>query len=267
MPELPELEHFKRYFNRTAAHKKIDRVRCTNKKLLKGGALAAINKKLHGKTFKRAERRGKFLIVPITGSDVMVVFHFGLTGFLHYKKARDPKGARYAKIIFILHNGDELQWVNTRKFGRVYVVTDLNKIKTLKTMGTDAYALSAKNFYALLDKKEKGNIKSFLMDQENIGGIGNDYSNEILFKAGIHPATIIKNLNKAQRKRLYTTMKTVLKKASHLPIVEREEQFPRSWLLAHKKDMVCPKNSNHKLKKATIGGRSAYFCPIHQSKN
>lgn len=265
MPELPELEHFKRYFNRTAARKKIDHIRCSDKALLKGGTLATLNKKLHGKSFKRAERRGKFLIVGITGTDEKVIFHFGLTGFLHYKKARDKKGAAYTKVAFVFTNGDELQWINKRKFGRVYVVPDPMKIKTLKTMGPDASSISSKTFYALLEDKQKSNIKSFLMDQSSIAGIGNDYSNEILFQAGIRPQTNIKDLTKAQQKRLYTTMKRILKKAVHLSIIEREEQFPKSWLLAHKKDMRCPKNKNHRLKKATVGGRSAYYCPIDQS--
>lgn len=264
MPELPEVEHFKDYFMHTSLHKRIDHVVCKNTKLLQGGSVKEINTILKGKEFKSVDRRGKFLIAYLAGSDYKVVFHFGLTGFLHYKKASDKKGEAYAKIIFVFNNGDELQWINKRNFGRVYILIDPMNIKTIKMMGPEALAISDKDFNALLKEKKQSNIKAFLMDQQTIAGIGNDYSNEILFEAGINPKNKISELTMAQKKLLYTRMKEVLKKAITLKIVEREESYPKIWLLGHKRDLICPQDKTHHLKKIKIGGRTAIFCPEHQ---
>src|SRR3989339_901997 len=231
MPELPEVEHFKDYFIHTSLHKKIDHIISKNAKLLKGGSLKEINEIVSGKKFKSAERRGKFLIADLSDSDYKVVFHFGLTGFFHYKKALDKKGEAYAKVIFVFSNGDELQWINKRNFGRVYIVLDPMNIKTIKMMGPEALALSEKDFGTLLNEKPQSNIKTFLMDQQNLAGIGNDYSNEILFEARINPKSKISELTATQKNLLYTKMKEILKKAITLKIVERKESYPKTWLL------------------------------------
>jgi formamidopyrimidine-DNA glycosylase len=150
MPELPEVEHFKKYFNRTSTGKKIANITCKDGKLLKGGTLKKINSELDGKSFKSATRRGKFLIAEVTGSPYKVVFHFGMTGYFHYKKKKDAPEKNLAKVIFEFSNGDELQWIDQRKFGRVYAVQDIDTIKTLKNMGPEALKISSSGWSALL---------------------------------------------------------------------------------------------------------------------
>lgn len=266
MPELPEVETFKRYFNHTSLHQQLEKVSCKTASLVKKVSCRKLNQILSGKEFSNSYRRGKFLIAKVKGSNYNIVFHFGMTGSLQYGKKENltKKDTKYAQVIFTFKNNYQLLWINIRKFGKIYVVKELDEVSTLKKMGPEALDISKKDFMHLLSKKENKNVKSFLMSQSDIAGIGNDYSNEILFQAAIHPKTKIKSLRKAKREILYSTMKKVLKKA--ISIKPPEGDFPKPWLLAHKyTDMKCPKNPKHILKKSTVAGRSAIYCPEHQT--
>lgn len=268
MPELPEVEGFKSYLNRTSTRKKIADVSVKTASLLKKTSATKLRSLLHGKSFQKAQRKGKFLIVPISGDPHFLVFHFGMTGSFDYAKHAQlsDEDKKYGQVIFIFGNNHALVWINKRKFGKIYLVKDINEIKTIKKMGPDALSFTKKEFIELLKSKQKKNVKSFLIDQGDIAGIGNEYSNEILFQAGIAPTHSIKSLTSAQRSKLYTTMKSILKKAISLRKIPYKT-YPKSWLLAHQKeirDMKCPKHSKHTLKRKTIGGRSAIYCPIDQ---
>ncbi len=115
------------------------------------------------------------------------------------------------------------------------------------------------------------------MDQSIIAGIGNEYSDEILFQAGIDPHHTIQELSKLDLIKLYKKMRTVLSYASkvrvnHLGAMghkffsqQDRTLFKRSYLQAHRHiDMICPKNARHTLKRTTIAGRTTYYCPIDQ---
>ncbi len=267
MPELPEVEGFKQYFNRTSNNKKIVAVTCKTPSLLKNVTPAQAQKILSGHSFETASRRGKFLISPIKNSPYTIVFHFGMTGSLDVapKNRLSDEDKKYGQLIFIFSDGTALVWINKRKFGRVYLVTDTDEIKTLKTMGPDALAISQKDFLELLNNKKTSVIKTLLMDQSKIAGIGNEYSNEILYQAGVLPQRKIASLSTPERKRIFSCIQKILKKA--IALRTSSTNLPNSWLLAHIKvlrDMKCPKNKDHTLVRKTIGGRSAIYCPIDQ---
>ena len=158
------------------------------------------------------------------------------------------------------------------------MVEDLQKIPGLKKLGTDALTITKQQFLKLLSENEAKNIKSFLMDQKVIAGVGNEYSDEALFQAGIDPHHAIKDLSTTARQKLYTMLHKVLRyaikvqkkssqQANGPQFLSKEDRkaFASSYLQAHRHvDMVCPKNKNHKLKKATIAGRTTYYCPKDQ---
>jgi len=265
MPELPDVEYFTSYFKRTSLHKRIDDVKCRDASLVIKISCKDFVKKLKGQTFNDASRRGKFMICTMKGKKYKLVFHFGMTGDLHYRKIKhDNPGYDdlYAKIVFQFRNGYELLWINKRKLGKAFLLEDLDKVALLRDMGPEPLEISQKEFLELMHEKEKKNVKSFMMDQEAIAGIGNEYSNEIFFRCGIHPARSIKSLKIKERKKLYKTMKSTLQKA--IKVGPPKGEFNSTWLLAHLDDMTCPKNKNHKLKKKKIAGRSAVYCPRHQ---
>lgn len=260
MPELPDVESFKNYFERTSLNKKIFDIECESKELIKKISFKEFKKKLINKKFKTSWRRGKFLIVEIMEIPEKLVLHFGMTGDLNYTKQGTEKEGkdRFTRLTFKFSNRYELRWLNMRKLGKVYLVDDLNKIKLLKEMGPEPLSLSKNKFFDLLDKHKNKNIKAFLMDQRDIAGIGNVYSDEILFQSGIDPRRKIESLEIAEKEKLYKETIEVLKEA--IKILSQNRNFGNFWLIPHRgTDMKCP-NSKNKLRKETVAGRSAVFC-------
>jgi len=260
MPELPDVESFKTYFEESSLDKVIADVQCSCKDLIKNINFKDLKSKLVGRSFIDVNRRGKFLICEIKDVPEKLIFHFGMTGDLHYVKQRTKKD-RFTRLVIKFENGYELKWLSIRKLGKIYLVKDPEEVKLIKEMGPEPLTISKKDFFKILDKHQRKNIKAFLLDQRDIAGIGNVYSDEILFKAKINPHKNIETIGSEQREKLYKSMKMVLKEA-----IDCNMYFDSSWLIVHRgRDMRCPRNKNHKLKREIIAGRSCYFCPVCQA--
>ncbi|GGI81674.1 DNA-formamidopyrimidine glycosylase family protein [Legionella impletisoli] len=267
MPELPQVKGFVTYFKSTCLHKKIDTTYCEDEDFIENTSCSYLQHVLNGRQFIDVYRRGKYLIAELDDNHVFVL-HFGMTGNLSYglKKNVSDDDKQYAKVILEFEKDYQLLLINVRKLGKLYLTTSLENIKPLKNMGPEPLKLEETNFITLLENHPNKNIKSFLMDQSLIAGIGNELSNELLFQAEIDPHLKIKNINDKKRKKLYAAMQDILKKAVNIFTKNKDSsQYPKSWLLAHQEDLVCPKNKKHDLKKETIAGRSAIYCPLHQS--
>lgn len=265
MPELPDVESFKRYFENTSLNKRIVDIECNSKDLIKDIGFARFKQRLIGKRFQGASRRGKFLIIHIKGIPEKLILHFGMTGDLYYEKknAKKSRRNRFSRLAFKFKNGDVLHWLNMRKFGKVYLVREPEEIDLIKEMGPEPLELSRVDFFRLLNERGDKNIKAFLLEQRDIAGIGNIYSDEILFRSQISPYRKIKTLNSHQKAKIYRAMIRVLKSA--IKIMGSPEEFGPSWLLSHRgEDMKCPKNKNHRLMKEMIAGRAAIYCPVCQ---
>lgn len=276
MPEIPEVEAFKAYITRTSLRKKIADVVAGDKRLIKG-SFTSLKKALVAHTLTKVERKGKYLIISISSEDKKLVMHFGLTGSVNYRKDATNQPS-YARVAFLFADGAALFFIDTRKFGKLWLVDDISDIKGLASMGPDALKITQKQFVAMLAAHARKNIKTVLMDQDAISGIGNEYSDEILFQSGIDPRHHVKDLSAAQIKKLYTTMKKVLKYAIKIRTKQMKhlkagtvysnlanEDFASSYLQAHRHtDKKCPKHHEHMLKTTKIGGRTAYYCPKDQ---
>ena len=268
MPEIPEVEAFKYIIQRHCLHKKIKNIQPLHKRVIKD-SISDFEKKLIGNIFTSVQRKGKFLVLGT--SDAMLVMHFGLTGFLVYSKTPDET-IKFTCVNFVFNDNC------VRQFGKLWLVKNVDTIKTLRELGPDPLKLSKQAFIVLIKKYTTKNIKAFLMDQTIISGIGNEYSDEILFQAGIDPHHKIKDLAESDFSKIYMQMQKILKYAIALRIKDIKkmphqnflsnkdrETFKSSYLQAHRHtDMLCPKNKNHALKKVTIAGRSAYYCPKDQ---
>lgn len=275
MPEIPELEAFKYVVKTYCLHKKIKDVESSKKKLIKF-SFPTFKKELIGHTFDATERRGKYLLIYT--SDRILVMHFALTGFLVYTK-NSNENVRFTRVKFIFKDNSVLHWISIRQFEKIWLVKDINDIKGLSTLGADALTITKKEFLALMQKYATKNVKAFFMDQTILAGIGNEYSDELLFQASVDPHHKIIDLSTAKCTQLYTQMRKILKYAIALRIKDIKkmpeqnflsradrETFKSSYLQAHRHtDMLCPKNKNHKLKKVTIAGRSTYYCPKDQN--
>ncbi|WP_133129321.1 DNA-formamidopyrimidine glycosylase family protein [Legionella yabuuchiae] len=268
MPELPQVEGFVRYFNSTCLHKIIDTTFCNDEDFIENTSCSYLQRVLNGHQFTTAYRRGKYLVAKLNDHAHLFIIHFGMTGNLEYglKNNFSDENEKHAKIILEFQNNYQLLLINVRKLGKIFLTTSLDNIDPLSQLGFESLEISQDQFLNLLSEHQNKNIKSFLMDQNLIAGIGNEFSNEILFQSEIDPHLQIKKLEDEKRKTLYSCMQHILKDAVNIFIHDKNaSHYPNSWLLAHQEDMTCPKNKKHSLKKETIAGRSAIFCPEHQS--
>lgn len=254
MPELPDVETYKQYLNKHALKKKIIQIRIISRSLLKDITATKFKKELLNSRFINTYRHGKYLFAEDQNQHY-VVFHFGMTGSLQYGKGKVPK---YTAVLFQFTNNRWLAFIAIRKFERIYLTPNLAEFINNKKLGIDALAIKFIDFAKLITTG-KGGIKSWLMDQHHMAGLGNIYTDEVLFHSKIHPLEKIQNLDKENIKKLYTQIKNVLRVA--IKAKAEVKNFPNSFLLPHRHPHgYCP--SGHKLlKQIEVNGRTTYFCP------
>jgi len=264
MPELPDVEVLKFYFQTTSVDQEISTVRERGESLLSDIEFADFKDQVEGQSFERVERRGKFLIVHFHNFDKKLVLHFGMTGDLHYTRSEESFKDKdeHTKMIFDFDNDFELRIISVRKLGHIYLVSDVGDVDLLEEMGPEPLEIDKGDFLNLLQKYSRKKIKTFLMDQRVIPGIGNIYSDEILFRSGIQPERKVRSLSTKERKTLFKAMSSVLSEAIDYT---KKGQFPDQWLASHRQDMVCPNDEEHHLNKELVGGRAAIFCPFCQN--
>ena len=256
MPELPDVEIFKRYLDATALNQKIARVSVKNKTVLQHISPQALARNLKGRRLQSSQRHGKFLFARLDRQGA-VVFHFGMTGFLRYFKstAEEPE---HTRVRFDFSNGACLGYVCQRMFGEVDYVRDITQYIQARELGPDALALTWNEFKGRLASK-KSSIKSALTDQSLLAGIGNVYADEIFFQARVHPQDKPQRLSERDLSQIYKAMKNVLKKA--IRSEADPHRVPKTWLLPRRgRNTQCPR-CGKKLLRVTINQRSAYLCP------
>lgn len=307
MPELPEVETTVRGLNKTVrglkivsvwsslpskSHKKSDEIKNLT-------FWNTFQKEIVGSNILQAERRGKNILIHLSGSKTILI-HMKMTGHLMYGKYRpgeksdgedahtwpwwsdtkalqDPYN-RFIRVLFILNNGYSLAFCDSRKFGKVtfFETKESQTTRHLKDVGIDALDpnITFKIFKDTLMKRPTGRIKNVLMDQTLIAGIGNIYSDEMLWKAGIHPEERVKNIPEIKFKKMFLDMKPLLKRGIHFGgdstsdyrnIYGLPGKFQGKHHVYRKTGMSCekPRCSGVILRKV-IGGRSAHYCSVHQ---
>ena len=261
MPELPDVEIFKRYLDATSLHQRIHDVDVRNKYILKDITAPALARGLKGRLFESSRRHGKHLFVRADGK-IWLRLHFGMTGSLDYFKD-DKQASRHARVIFVFANHHRLAFDDQRQFGQIGLLKDVDEFLKKRELGPDALDLDLGEFKKILGKR-RGEVKSILLNQQLIAGIGNIYADEILFRTRMHPATEICRLDDKALTKLFRATRYILDKA--IAAKADVEQMPKSWLLPHRgKGGKCPR-CGEKLRSAKIGGRTAWFCARCQKK-
>jgi len=255
MPELPEVETFRRYMNATSLHQRCTGVRVLNDRPLDGLSKRRLTQTLKGRRFDKTQRHGKHLLAHLE-SGPWLVLHFGMTGFLVYEKGREPN--RHDRVVFDFGGDYGLTYVCPRLLGRIRLTESPSHFVTNQALGPDALSFTYSDFEALL-KKSHGSVKACLMNQARIAGLGNLYSDEILFQGHIGPKRRADALDETESKRLCRQMYRVLEMA-----VDRQadaERIPSSWLLPHRREgLTCPR-CHGEIQKTKVSGRSTYWCP------
>ncbi len=263
MPELPDVENFGRFLQQRGLHKKILGVTVSSAKVLAGVSGPALARRLEGHALESVRRHGKHLLAA-TDDGHYLAFHFGMTGrFAQFKDGEeDPK---HDRLRLDFPHGEHLAFLNQRLFGRVEWVEDADEFIRRRKLGPDALAVDEKTFRERIGAK-RGALKAVLMDQSVLAGIGNVYSDEILYHAKLHPKLTVADLDDKRAKRLFRQMRRVLEKAVEkgAGAEDLEKRVPRTWLLAHRAEGAACPLCDGKIATLKIGSRTAYYCPTCQ---
>jgi formamidopyrimidine-DNA glycosylase len=260
MPELPEVERFRRYFEESAINKKIVETDLSAPKMLKGSSPDELKKFTEGYKFTSALSHGKYFFAGLSSRKYLML-HFGMTGYLHYYKLPED-ASRHIRLQFRFLDGFYVAYDNQRKFGQIMLIDNIEEFITSRDLGPDPIKdnITYKKFIEIAGNRP-GTVKSILMDQSLLSGIGNLYSDEIAFQANVHPSASFKSLTDEKKKEIYRKMISVLK-----TVVKKDGQWELlpEYLLNHRDDEdkcpLCGGEITHK----TIAGRTSYFCKSHQ---
>ena len=257
VPELPDVEHFRRQFARHAVGRTIAEVVVTDAGILRNVSAAELDRAARDRRFDEPERRGKWLIAWTDGPTPLI--HFGMTGDLEFAANADGRHV-HDRVVFVLDRG-EIRYRNMRKLGGLWLARDASDVDALLgRLGPDALDIERRDFLNLLERR-RGGIKAALMDQTFLAGVGNLLADEILWSARIHPLGMIGDLSKEERTRLYRALRTVIART-----VDRYPAgYETRWTAAGGRPLArCPR-CRTELARTVVGGRTTYFCPRCQA--
>jgi formamidopyrimidine-DNA glycosylase len=269
MPELPEVETVVRTLRPILIGSTIDSITFKYSKMIHP-SVSLFEKKLKGQTFKSIERIGKFIIFFFTNQAV-VVSHLRMEGkFIEIKQPLDPL-TRFAHLIFHLNDGRRLVYDDMRKFGTFTLSnTDMYlDLPSLKNLGKEP--LTPLDPLVIFNKMNRSQrpIKSILLDQTILLGLGNIYADEVLFAAKIHPLKQGTQLTLLETKSILFHSEKILNEAiasggSRIRSYRSGSPIDGEFTLkikAYGRDGQPCDRCNHRLDKITVGGRGTHYCP------
>ncbi len=260
MPELPDVETFRRHLAATALNHRIESTHVFDDRVLESITSQTLARRLKDEKLTTTRRHGKHLFARIGGGDWLTM-HFGMTGHLAYYRHDDPR-PDHARIVWELEGGHRLAYVCQRMLGRVGFADSVDAFVEDKGLGPDAKGIDYGTFRKRF--QGRGTVKSALMNQQKLAGIGNIYGDEILFHAGIHPGKKASALSERQMESLHRQLLRIIEKA--IDAKADPEDMPRSWLLPNREEGThCPKDDGQ-ITTTRISGRTAYYCPTHQKR-
>ncbi len=265
MPELPEVETVVRALRQPLIGRTITAVRNDWPRHIGTPTLDELRARIHGCTVETIHRRAKYLVFSLSQGETLII-HLKMSGHLAVVATTVPAD-KHVHTVFELDNGQELRFRDIRKFGRVYLVNDPEKI--LGKLGPEP--LEAEFTPNLLRQRLNGRtraLKPLLLDQQLIAGIGNIYADEALFYAKLHPTRPANTLSKNEIKALHGAIQKVLRLG-----IEREGASIELYVKpdGSKGDMqnavvVFRRTGDpcytcgRPIERIVLGGRSTHFC-------
>lgn len=272
MPELPEVETVRKTLANILINRKIIEVNVLYDKIIEHPNVTKFKKMIKDQTINDMKRRGKWLIFDL--DDYYMLSHLRMEGKYFLKK--DEPIQKHEHIIFALDDGTTLRYNDTRKFGKIHLINKVDALccKPLNELGLEPWDRKLTVEY-LKDKyqKKKLPIKTVLLDQSIITGIGNIYADEILFLSRINPLKKASDLNNKELKSIIDNTKDVLDKAIELGgttirSYESSEgvhgRFQNNLLVHNRANKSCLKCGSE-IVKIRVNGRGTYYCSKCQS--
>jgi len=277
MPELPEVEHVVRGLRRAVLGRQIVATEVRLPKLISPTAPAVFNRKLKNARIESIGRRGKYILIQLDSDRVLAV-HLRMTGKFLVLTPDDPLPP-HAHAIFYLDDERRLVFHDQRQFGVMKLVarSQLVKTKGIKELAPEPFS----NDFNVAYLKEtfarsRRTLKTLLLDQTRVLGLGNIYAAEALFRARINPFKIASELSSRRVERLHQAIRDVLRAAvsgnsSRRIDLENPngfsygEAFGKVWQVYEREGKACFKCGT-RVRRLRHGGRSTYWCPSCQKR-
>lgn len=278
MPELPEVETVARGLRRTIVGRRILSVRLGKTDFIDDPA--ALEQHLPGRQIEAVERYGKFMLLrlsavissgsPAANGDAApaaLLVHLGMTGQIAPNPAAQPC-EKHTHACFLLDDNRELRYTDARRFGRLAYLSAEPLAEELRSFGADPLEIGVEEFVKQA-RTRRARIKSLLLDQGFLRGVGNIYADESLWRAKIHPARLGASLNKQQAATLHRVLREILEKAivmrgssisDFLDADGQPGEYQRHHRAYGREGKPCYR-CGAVIRRAIVAGRSSYFCP------
>lgn len=275
MPEMPEVEIIRRIIELQIKGQKIRNLRINHAQIIAYPEEGGFVQSLTGQTVKNMTRRGKFLTVHFESGDRLVL-HLRMTGQLLVTPATYPE-EKHTHLIAELSGGNQIRYIDVRRFGRFWFLKTDEKdtVTGQDKLGVEPLedGLTADYLQERMGKRKKS-MNEMLHDQSIVAGIGNIYSDEILYAAGIYPEEKCADLGSDDGNRLAEAIKEIIAWG-----IDTNEMTPEEYLEGRGKEYrnmphlrvygreAQPCNRcGQAIERIVIGGRSSYYCPVCQRK-
>ena len=272
MPEKPEVITVAKKLKMHLLNRRFIKVDIYHNNIIAGIKVEDFKEKLINQTIHDIDTRGKFIVFKL--DDYCLLVHLRMEGKFFYRTKEDPL-SKHEHVVFTMDNNQEVRYHDVRKFGKMYLIkkNEVENTKPLSDLGFEVWDKNLTSAY-LNDKFKNKNlpIKTVLLDQSIITGIGNIYDDEILFLSKIHPLTKAKKKKKKELNDIIKYSVEVLDKAikeggTTIRSYTSEEGvhglFQHSLKVHNHANDPCPECKT-KIEKIKVGGRGTYFCPTCQ---
>ena len=277
MPELPEVEHVVRALRRVIVGRTIVATEVRLPKLIGPTSTSVFKRKIKSSRITDVSRRGKYILIELDSDRVLAV-HLRMTGKFLYLTPEDDV-PKHSHAIFYLDNERRLVFRDQRQFGVMKLVAraQLAKTKGIRELApeplSDDFSLA---YLREIVARSRRSLKTLLLDQTKVLGLGNIYAAEALFRAGINPFKIAAQLSSPRVARLHQAIREVLTDAiadsstsrislEHPNGFSYGEAFERFWQVYEREGEPCVK-CGARIRRVTHGGRSTYWCPRCQPR-
>jgi len=276
MPELPEVETIRKGLESALVHKKISSI-TLRRDDLRFPIPPILSYGFENQLISQFKRRSKYLLINFENYDQTIVFHLGMSGRMLIKPDfQDSEIEKHDHIIIKFDDGAALVYRDPRRFGYVYVIpnNDLETHKHFKHLGPEPFSEECNVDY-LLDKLKgkSGPIKTALLNQEVIAGIGNIYANEALFLSYVSPFRAAKSLSRKEMTALLDHVRVVLSRAieaggsslkDHRQANGEMGYFQHNFKVYNREGLECKQCTSGFIQRKTQCGRSTFYCNICQ---
>lgn len=275
MPELPEVEVIRRGLLPIITGKQVTAVTSSGKRLRNDIDLPTLQKTITGKRIRTITRRAKYLLFHFYTGDTVII-HLGMTGKLSF---HPPESQNHIHDhLFIRFSDDyELRLHDVRRFGSVHILNGTHSKELervfFKNCGPEPLSRKMSGTYLYkLSRGKKQPIKTFIMDNRIVVGIGNIYANESLFAAGIHPLIPAGSLSLQRMRILNKKIRKILLWAiecggstinDFLNASGQQGYFQANFKIYGRENQHCV-SCDSLIQKIVVGGRASFFCPCCQ---